>query len=137
MYVHEGMDVTVIAERIGVDKSSIHRWKRPEKKGDESPWDVDRREKRKTGSSMQEDIMDSLQTMLKEFVDDPDPKKADAIVKVFSVAKGLDRNIDKLGNTISVIEDLVSFCGEYYPDVVQLLSEPIERFLAHMREKYA
>lgn len=63
--------------------------------------------------------------------------EVDRIVKIIKSIRVLQRDIDILGSTIKVVDELIYFLREKFPDNDwQKLFDVIPQFLEHIREKY-
>lgn len=127
LYLKEKKTPEDIAKLLGLDRGTIYRWK---KDGD---WDKDLVESLQTSEGLKSDLMVQLRAEIEKFA--RGGGSPDAVAKVWKVIKEIDPTIDRLGTTINVLEDLTSFIGQYYPQLMSDLAEPVERFLQFVRER--
>lgn len=148
-FVHEALNLEVIAGRFKVSLGTISRWKR-EAGGKGDDWDKARAAARLSGQGAEavttavlEDFVLLFQSTLSEIkasTDVPPLAKAEAISRLSdaynktmsAVSKGAPK-LNKLAVAMEVLNLLVRFIREEYPDMVQpfaVLLEPFGRSLS-------
>lgn len=62
--------------------------------------------------------------------------EADTLVKAVKAIKGLDDEVDILGSTLTITEELAVFLQRENPQGFDVLQDSLPNFLQYMREKY-
>lgn len=130
MFIIEGKDIEEIARVIGYSRSSLYRIMK------ERNWKERRLEYELSAIGIAEKLMRLLHDDVKN-LSSLNTSEVDRIVKVIKSIKVLQRDIDILGSTIKVVDELIYFLREKFPDNDwQKLFDVIPQFLEHIREKY-
>jgi len=122
LYVREGKSCQAIAIEIGVNESTVYRWKaEAAEKGEALDWDVQRRIYNLSPKEMVAMYAESVKAWLVQIKANPellsDHKIADAIAKHISVMQKIDARTQYLGVAIDLIKVVNTWLAENQPEL--------------------
>lgn len=129
MYIREGKNNGEIAAALGIAPSTVSRWIKK--------YDMEKRRIEVQGS-----LQHISERLLKLLADDVnglpalDNSAIDRITKAAKTIKTLETQIDKLANTIFVMEQFGVFLNMKHAGLFGSFQEVLPDFLIYMREKY-
>ncbi len=120
LYVRSSMTCPAIAAELGVNESTVYRWKgESAERGEALDWDVQRRIYNMSPREMVGMYAESVKAWLVQIKSNPellsDPKIADAISKHISVMQKIDVRSQYLGVAIDLIKVANSYLAENQP----------------------
>jgi len=132
MFIREHRTGQEIAEALGLHPSTVSRWK------DAYKWDERRRDLQASVQTISEKLMHLLAKDVEklENADGLDPATWDKINKAVKSIKSLDKEVDILGNTIIVMEHLITYLGMKHGALQRQFQEVLPDFLIYMRETF-
>jgi len=129
LFIRDGKEIEEIAKILNVSKSTLYRLAK------ERDWRRRRLEYESSTMAISEKLMKLLSEDVKN-LDKLDSSSVDKIVKVVKSIKTLDRDVDMLGATVRVVDELVNFLRERFPGKFDDILKVLPEFMNYMREKY-
>ena len=137
LYLEELLPIAEIAKRLQVPENTVYRWK-TEDAAKGKDWDADREALRMTPLSALKQAMklafDELERMVAS--GKIDVRNADALTKIIKSIKSLNADVDILGNTVRVMNELSDFLAERTPETLETLEPWLLEFGQMMAKKY-
>lgn len=152
-YVYRRMTIATIAVALNVSQATVGRWKKAAKENGDD-WDMSRSAATIAGegldtvvSSVTEDFVIMAQALLDDVKNNKDltldqkikhmVALGDAMVKVTASAGKLAPKISELGVAQSVVQHLVSFVQEQFPQHISVVQEILIPFGDHIASAFA
>ncbi|APF20382.1 phBC6A51 family helix-turn-helix protein [Caldithrix abyssi] len=129
LYIREGKSIENIATALGVSRTTLYRWKK------ERNWDERKYEMETSAQFVSEKLMKLLADDVRN-LQKLDAKSVDRIVKAIKSIKSLDNEVDILGSTLLVMEQLAYYLQQKNAQLYEKLQELLPDFLVYMRERY-
>jgi len=129
MFIRQGKGINEIAGILGIAASTVSRWA---KKRD---WEERRVEVQNSTLYISEKLLKLLATDVMG-LNTLDNSSIDRITKAVKSIKSLNTQVDILGNTITVMEQLGNFLSVKHAKLFGAFQEVLPEFLVYMREKY-
>lgn len=150
-YVYRRMTATTISMTLGISQATFGRWKKSAKENGDD-WDIARSASLMAGegietvvSSVVEDFMIMAQSLLDDIKNGELPLDqkvkhlvalADAMTKMTASAGKLAPKISELGVAQDVMQYLVEFVRENFPQHIAVILEIIEPFGEQLARRY-
>lgn len=129
MYIREGKGTKEIAAALGISPATVTRWKK------QRNWEERRIDYQNSAMNIAEKLLKLLATDVQN-LEKLDPAAVDKIVKAVKAIRSLNQDVDMLGATIEVMEQLANFLQSRHSRLYQEFQEVLPQFLIYMREKY-
>ncbi len=129
MFIREGKGTQEIAAALGVAPSTVTRWKKKRN------WEQRRLDYQNSALNIAEKLLKLLSRDVQE-LQRLDPAAVDKIVKAVKAIRSLNQDVDMLGATIEVMEQLANFLQSRHARLYKDFQEVLPQFLIYMREKY-
>ena len=123
-----------IAKILGVSEQTLSQWK-SDCEDTQLDWDEKKRKAEQNKKSVSSWLEDQIQTTMVKIENDSDDEDSlSRLDKFISMKKKYDGSIDKLGETMRVMEAFASFVRENFPDegdVVKEITNSFMRYIQH------
>lgn len=129
MFIREGKGVTEVADTLGISRATISRWKKKRN------WDQRRLDFNNSTQAISEKLLKLLADDVNS-LQQLDSSAVDRITKAVKSIKSLNQDVDMLGTTITVMEQLAHFLQHRHARLYVQFQEVLPDFLIYMREKY-
>jgi len=138
MYIEDNIEVPEIAKRMAIPEATVYRWKADDETAGSS-WDKQREEISTTSFSALKQSMILANKKLQAMAESGqiNPADLDAISKLAKFAERMDKNVNVRGNIILMVEELVAFASERYPEKLDDLQPLLAEFGQAMDRKYS
>ena len=132
LYVSEGKTVKEISAMLGINEKNLYYWCKTDE------WDSERETIALTGLSAYKSTLALAVKQIQDMVTSGkvDSSKADALQKIVKAAKSLYKDIDKRGNILLGIGELIEFLRESHPEQLETLQPYLIEFGTYVKKKY-
>lgn len=132
LYTVEGKTVKEISVVLGLPEKTIYRWK------DKESWDNDREAIQLTGmTTMKQTLAHIVEELGQIVVNKEAPKgKADELYKLWKMAEGMNRGIDKRGNILLGLNEFIEFLRTNHQEFLADLEPFLVEFGTWVKKKY-
>lgn len=133
LYVQDRKSIGEISKQLSVPEKALYRWR------DDEAWDKDLEALATTSINSLKDAFLLIVRQLQEMVADPSKftnANIDKLSKTIKAIKSLEKDIDKRGNILAGLEEFVGFMRENHPADLNLVSQYLVEFSAHLVSKY-
>jgi len=118
LYTREAMSCPAIAERLGVDKGTVYRWKAEDaEKNKDLDWEAKRRICAMSVKELVGIYAEIMRTAIIKIKKDPslifDPRSADAFLKYYSVLQKIDQRGQYLGVVLELIKTINEWLSQH------------------------
>jgi transposase-like protein len=132
LYVEEGKSIREIAATLSLNEKTVYRW------STEDAWENERASMAFTGiSTVKNSLLLAVRAMEKMVqAKEINAREVDAIMKLIKGAKSLSRDIDKRGNILLGVGELIEFLRESHPESLEQLQPFLVEFGGWVKRKY-
>ncbi len=141
LYTEELKEIPEISKQLRVPEKTVYRWKYEDlQKG--SDWDKEREQLRTTSTIASKKIDRVAFVRLEKMLDEIaagakiNPSDVYALRQLILSANAFRKGEDKLGDILLMVNELINFTSERYPDKLESMQELLTEFGDAMRDQY-